>query len=55
MTEKRFTVILTKEIHQAAKLKALKEGTTLSDLIRSWLFSWLANDQPKAEVKTPTR
>lgn len=55
MAEKRLTINLDRATHQAARVKAAQEGRTLSDIVREWLKTWLANDQPKAEVKTPTR
>lgn len=40
--ERRITVIVPKEIHQSLKLEAVKQETTVSDIVRELIDSWLA-------------
>ncbi len=51
MAEEHKTVIrLPKELHIEARIKALREGKTLSGVIRDLLEQWLKSP-PKTETK----
>jgi hypothetical protein len=39
--DRRITVIVDKEIHQSLKLEAVKQETTVSDIVRGLIEGWL--------------
>ncbi len=41
-------IVLPKELHTEARIKALRQGTTLSAVVRDLLAKWL-EEEPKAE------
>ena len=45
--EKRITLKVTEELHQAAREKALKEKRPLSEVVRDLLIGWLHKDPPE--------
>jgi hypothetical protein len=52
MTEShhRTTIRMTKNLHKAARIKALEMDTTLSDVVREFLTLWVAG-----ELELPTQ
>jgi plasmid stability protein len=45
----RLTVTLPEELKREARVKAIKEGTNLSELAREWLAAYIRGDwSPKA-------
>lgn len=51
--EHKTTIRLPKELHMAAKIKAIQLGRPLSVVIRELLKKWLEEDPPKSEEKEP--
>ena len=39
--DRRITIIVDKEIHQTLKLEAVKQETTVSDIVRGLIEGWL--------------
>jgi predicted HicB family RNase H-like nuclease len=47
--EHKTTIRLPKELHTAAKIKAVKQGRSLSAVIREFLEEWVKEDPPEEE------
>jgi hypothetical protein len=43
--DRRITVIVPKDIHLSLKLEAVKQETTVSDIVRGLIEGWLAGVQ----------
>jgi hypothetical protein len=41
--DRRITVVVRKDIHRSLKLEAVKQETTVSDIVRGLIESWLAD------------
>lgn len=39
--DRRITIIVHKDIHQSLKLEAVKQETTVSDIVRGLIEGWL--------------
>jgi len=48
---KRIVVNVSKDLHQKAKLKSVKEGKSISDKIRETLKEWVADGDPPENKK----
>ncbi len=46
--DRRITIIVPRETHLALKLAAAKRETTVSDILRSLIEGWLADQEPKS-------
>jgi hypothetical protein len=42
MDDRRITVIVPKDVHLSLKLEAVKQETTVSDIVRGLIEGWLA-------------
>jgi predicted HicB family RNase H-like nuclease len=54
MTENKIAIRIPKDQHKAAKLKALQEDVTLSDVIREFLNRWVAGEIELAKTGKET-
>jgi len=51
--DRRITIIVHKDIHQSLKLEAVKQETTVSDIVRGLIEGWLDGLKTEAApVKT---
>lgn len=49
---RRITIIISKDTHQALKLEAVRQETTVSDIVRALIDRWL-QEQQKQEKPSP--
>jgi len=50
---RRITVIIPKDMHRALKLEAVKQETTVSDIVRTLIDRWL-QEQRKGQERSPS-
>jgi hypothetical protein len=51
--DRRITIIVHKDIHQSLKLEAVKQETTVSDIVRGLIEGWLDGLKTEASpIKT---
>ncbi|MCD6554839.1 MAG: hypothetical protein J7M16_12625 [Anaerolineae bacterium] len=50
---RRITIIIPKEMHLALKLEAVKQETTVSDIVRTLIDRWL-QEQGKDQESSPS-
>jgi predicted HicB family RNase H-like nuclease len=55
MTDHKMTIRIPKELHKAARMKALELDVTLSEAVREFLRLWVAGDVEllPAQEETP--
>ncbi len=46
----RVTVDVDAEMHRELKIETIKRGTTLSDIVRAFLFAWLKRDRRAEQI-----
>lgn len=49
---RRITIIISKDTHQALKLEAVRQETTVSDIVRALIDRWL-QEQQEQEKPSP--
>lgn len=50
--QSKLTVAVPQELRREARAKAIREGTSVSALIRRWLTGYVAQPEPEQEVDT---
>jgi hypothetical protein len=51
--DRRITVIVPKDIHRSLNLEAVKQETTVSDIVRGLIEGWLAEVRTEAPSAHP--
>ena len=50
---KRIMVRVPADLHKAVRIKAVKEGRTVSEVIREFLEEWVKGEPTEEEEKSP--